>query len=183
MLAGVSLLAAFLVVSGVVLTDRAVDLGQKSWIGPMMFMLGWGGIAALSAFQASSESEATATSAWPAPTFVAVGVMLIAMGAQGIMLKSRDMRSHGASLLAFFLAWCGYAVALSFRTGSFEPVRFGFGIFAAVVIPVAMVALAKDRRFDMKVGKPVPTRGHAFGMGLPMLTIGWISVVLGISYF
>lgn len=116
--------------------------------------------------------------------FVKRGLPVLVVGGSAII--SQRMNAHpsfGASvggLIISLSSWGLLASMLVFSNPMHRRERLWLYYGGAILINVSMIALFMNRKYNSLTGK-WDGQQNVFGMGLPMLTMGWLSISAGMS--
>jgi hypothetical protein len=171
--------AAVLIIMGVVEVDHLLDKKDMSTskLGVSLFTLGWIFMAVLvSVQQDTGKFDWNLLLKRGLPALV---VFAAAMISQNMMKKGgKGMMMGGMTL--FVASWGLFSSMLIYTNKTQRKHREVLIYGGAALINVSMVALFLNREYNAMSGK-WDGPGNVYGMGLPMFTLGWIAVCVGIS--
>lgn len=171
--------ASVLIIIGVVETDHFLDKGNTSTskVGLTMFTLGW-------VLMATLVSIHPLTGKFDWNLFLKRGLPALVVFAAAIvaqnMMKKGDKSSLMGGLVLFATSWGLFSSMLIYTEKTRRKERMVLIYGGAVAIVTSMLALMVNRQYNALSGK-WDGPGNVFGMGLPVFTLGWVAVCVGIS--
>jgi hypothetical protein len=196
---------ALMIISAVILTDSHMDRGLKTVWGPALFVLGWLLLAFLVAPTTFEEdkpngskgpkdegsTDSYATWDWKKALYIgipAVLVMVAAMSAQKAI--STGYSAMMKLMVLFALAWLlfGFSLGVDIKKNDkgdqkvdVDWYRSGWSMVSGMLIVVAMYILFHTRKLNIKDGGQLTGNPQTFTPGLPLFTLGWVGIMIGMS--
>ena len=159
-------IGALMIVSGVILTDKAVDKGSKSDVGKYLFILGWFVVAYSTSDKMKNKSV----------FFSALFVLAMAMFAQKQMHEVIDLGEDEQKAMigmgVFSLAWFVFA----FHLNKQNKVKSLIPFISAGAVILSMMILKNNRFY----GNPI-SKVNIYNFGLPLFVIGWVGIIISSS--
>ena len=173
----VGLLGAVTIIGGVLISDNAFDQGlPKTLWGPALFIVGW--ILVAMSFIGRKWQK---TDLWKL-----LGAILVAVSAMVVQAVLTSGKVTWLKILGsgafFMLAWGLLSTALSFDDqGKFRTNKALWAYLGGLLVVAGMVVLKTNQKKDIchLLGQgPEGTRTRVYTSGLPMFTLGWVSIIL-----
>ncbi len=169
----VGTIGATLVVSGVIVTDHALDHNTTNPAGSLLFILGWM-LVALSITNFTVDWKKLG-----ATIFVVIAAITAQYG-----LTNNNINFIILGGILFVISWYLLAFVISYdeTNKKIDWQKGKFAFIGATLILISMMILMNDRKHSIYyILRGVKGTRGLYSFGLPLFTLGWILIMLATS--